>query len=566
MRAGIFGIHWERLGALMAGLALGAQSQVMWQTTHTNNAGGGYNSGNCQLSVASVRVRVNPVFLDVEEDAEIAAVGTVGVGNDGKSLEIVGNMTLPPGAAITGALLWDGDTILKGNLLDRSAAKALYEDLVNRNSTPPARPRDPLILEKTGAGAYRFRIYPVTLGFSRHLRLRYQLPPVMGPDGVTMPFKAALTSLFAGSTLQIPVTLENGGKVPKVIFAMSNGTKTEMTLPRTRLMTADEVGDPGNGWDVWGHLVSVPGIAIQPVTPIRQAAYKTTFPAGQMGGNFLNLYATVSQEVLKGLNIRSAVSLSVTVRNGKHAYDFPVACEGGLAVGCGSMVFQGKSDSAWNDTLSWEAFDSNGKLLASTKVKSAVFETAADTGAAVLWSASEAHFSEKKEAPLGPSFGFVDEWASLLSLPKDSVSPALYAFYNENGVPRIANFSVKDVIPNYLEGQVANPLDPGNPVGTPQNPNFPISTVLVAKLGAFADPSAWRVERMQGGFVIRIDGMENGLSSVVQLYNLAGQLAGNWAPRSEGGALNLSSAAVRPGIYLVKIRIAGRLAVKRIVL
>jgi hypothetical protein len=206
--------------------------------------------------------------------------------------------------------------------------------------------------------------------------------------------------------------------------------------------------------------------------------------------------------------------------------------------------------------------DAAGKLLARTLVKSTVFETPADTGAAVLWAAG-VHFSEKKELPLGPVFGFVDEWASLLSLPKDSVSAALYAFYNENGVPRIANFSVKDVIPNYEEGQVANPI-PGNPT-VPTNPwNQP--TAIVAKLGVFADPAAWRVERLAGGFLIRIDGMESGMTAVVELYDLAGKLVGNWAPRSEGGALNLSSAAVRPGIYLVRIRIAAKLAVKRIVL
>jgi hypothetical protein len=545
----------------MAALAACAQSQAMWQTTHTRNDGGGYGSGSCQLASASVRVRVNPVFLDVEEDVEIGTLGAVDEGNDGTSLEIVGNITLPAGSAVVGALLWDGGNILEGKLLDRDAADSLYESMVERNSTPPARPRDPLIIEKTGTGSYRFRIYPVAVGFSRHMRLRYQLPPAIGPEGVQMPFKAAVSSLFAGSSLPIPVTLENGGGVPKGIFTLPNGIRMEMTFPRTRLLTAAEVGDPGNGWDVWGNLVPVPGIGIQPVTPVRQAAAKTRFASGQMAGNYLNLYATVSQEVLRGLNLRSVGSLAVVVRSGKRSYDIPVACAGDLAVGCGSMSFQGKSDSAWNDTLDWEAFDASGKLLSRTRVKSAVYERAQDTGVAVLWAASPGHFSEKKELPAGPVFGFVDEWASLLSLPKDSVGPALFAFYNENGVPRIANASLKDVIPNYEEGRVPNPLVPVDP----WNPN-PVTTALAAKLGSFAYASTWRIERLQGGFLIRIPGMAQGLNAKVELYDLAGKLAGNWAPRSEGGALNLSSAAVRPGIYLVKIRIAGRMAVKRIVL
>jgi hypothetical protein len=250
----------------------------------------------------------------------------------------------------------------------------------------------------------------------------------------------------------------------------------------------------------------------------------------------------------------------VVVRNGKHAYDLPVTCDGGLAVGCGSVAFNGKSDSAWNDTLEWNAYDAGGKLLATARIKSAAYETLRDTGIAVLWAASEARFSEKKELPAGPVYGFVDAWASLLSLPGDSISPALVAFYNENGVPRIANASIKDVIPNYADGQVPNPTDnPGN-----QNP--PIVTALIARLGDLAMPSAWRLERLNGGFVVRIRGLAAGMDAKVELFDLAGKLAGYWAPRSEEGALNLSSAAVRPGIYLLKVRIAGKLSVKRIAL
>ncbi|MDQ3003545.1 MAG: T9SS type A sorting domain-containing protein, partial [Fibrobacterota bacterium] len=420
-----------------------------------------------------------------------------------------------------------------------------------RNSTPPARPLDPIILEKTGDGTYRFRIYPVTLGFSRHLRLRYQLPPVVGPEGVQMPIKAAVSSLFPDSRLQVPVTITNGGRTPKIIFAMPGNIRTEMTLPRTRLMTTHELGDQGAGWDEWGNMQSTPGMAIQHVAPLRQAAIKSTFTSGQMAGNYLNLFATVSPEVLKALNLRSASRLAVVVRNAGNAYDFPVACDGGLAVGCGSLMFHGKSDQVWSDTLEWEAYDNAGKLLAKAKVKSTVFESAQDTGVAVLWASAVRNFSEKKELPLGPVFGFVDAWASLLALPKDSISPSLADYYAQNGVPRISNASVKDVIPNYEVGQV---------------PNGPISTGLAAKVGALPDPKNWILERFQGGFIIRIPGLAAGAFATVELFDLAGKRAGYWTRRSETGALNLASAAVRPGIYLLKVRIAGSMSTKRIVL
>ena len=67
MLAGRSGFLRERLGALVIGLAACVQAQVMWQTTHTRNETGGYASGNCLLANASLRVKVHPVFLDVEE-------------------------------------------------------------------------------------------------------------------------------------------------------------------------------------------------------------------------------------------------------------------------------------------------------------------------------------------------------------------------------------------------------------------------------------------------------------------------------------------------------------------
>jgi hypothetical protein len=351
---------------------------------------------------------------------------------------------------------------------------------------------------------------------------------------------------------------------------------TTVTLPRTRLLTPAQLGEGGNGWDVWGHYYSVPGTRVKPSAGVWQSAGKAAFKTGQMAGNYLNLYATVSQEVLKALNVRTASSLGVVIRNAKNSYDVPISCPGGVAAGCGSIVFNSKSDAEWSDSLQWEAFDASGKLLASAMVKSAVQQGGTDTGMAVLWAASDMHFSEKKELPLGPVFGFIDDWASLLSLPGDSVTPALAAYYDAHGVPRIFNASIKDVIPNYEEGQIANPGNTANPDPWAQNPPVtnpnPVTdpwkpnpvTALAARLGALSAPSAWKIERSSGGFVVRIQGLAEGLDAVVEMYDLAGKLAGSWAPRSVEGALNLSASAVRPGVYMLKIRIAGKMASKRI--
>ncbi|MEO7425785.1 MAG: T9SS type A sorting domain-containing protein [Fibrobacteria bacterium] len=563
MRSGILAFRISRIAALV-GLAGWAHAQVRWQTTHTNNENGGYNSGNCQLTSASLRVKVHPAFLDVEEDVEIGVVGTIGVGNDANSLEIVGDFALPAGSAVTGALLWDGPRILQGRLLAKQTADSLYESLVDRNSVPPPRPRDPLLVEKLAGGGHRFRIYPVALGHSRHMRLRYQLPPLAAAEGLTMPLTAAVTSLFAGTAVQVAVTFENGSGTPSVIFGLQGATRTELTLPRTRLLTPNDLKGYTQSWDQWGQYLYTVGLILQPPVAIRQAVVKTSFSEGQMAGNYLNLVATLSQEALKGLNITSATSLTVVVRNAGNAYDVPVAsCSGDLVAGCGNVVFNGKSKSVWSDSLEWQAFNAAGKLIARTTVKSKVLESPQDTGTAVLWAASASHFSEQKELPLGPVFGFVDEWASLLSMPSDSIGPSLAAFYDENGVPRISNSSIKDVVPNYASDQV-----PNNPNGGAVDPNNPgqWTTALVARLGSLGDPAVWRVRRSGSGISVAIPGLAPGMDAKVELFDLSGKLAGYWSPRSQAGSLTIASGALRPGIYVLKIRIAGKMSVKRIAL
>ena len=225
-------------------------------------------------------------------------------GNDANTLEIVGNFTLPEGAAITGSLLWDGDRMLEGKLLDRKTADSLYENMVERNSTPPPRPRDPLILELTGKDTYRLRIYPVRLGHARHFRLRYQLPPRIGQEGLEMTLQAAVGTLFPGNQSTIPVTLEGGGDIAKTVLAEGAG-RTTLRLPRTRFVKVSDLAPA----DIWSHWDSVPyqNLRLLPVDPLHQVMVRTRFQEGNFAGHYLNLYAGVDESVVRALGQRIEV-------------------------------------------------------------------------------------------------------------------------------------------------------------------------------------------------------------------------------------------------------------------
>ncbi len=758
-------------GLILAGLtALSLQAQVSWQTTHFAINGEGYSTGECNLVRGTVKAKVFPAYLDMEEDIEIGTVGVVQSGGDAKTLEISGNFTLPPGAVITGALAWDGDNILQGKLLDRNISDSLYEDLVDRNKLPPPRPRDPLIVTLTGKDTYQFKIYPVELGHTRRFRLRYQLPPKISTEGLEIALKAAVIPLFNDADLKISLTLENSSEVNKVIFVDGSQTtgdgspsRIEMGLPRTRLLAPAALGPDQYVWsnELFQNILQT-GIRILPIDPMHQVMVKTSFANGNMAGNYLNLYTGVTDEVLKSLhqrievvvfwkwhnpgtwvqkyswgeengpsvweaqsqaanimnlydqmgglgnkigllhddsrnavhafavgakgeaayqqatdylhtvqgdyvstfahNIKAIVNpkpgslvanakiskdkfysnlrlvktlyspetgvtrhllmitagadyvldnndmnavidsmfqdkpisisgvngnsynqagfdfwnaqrahnyqgaktwtgwtdmpsfaplnLNVTVRNAKNAYDFGVNCQGGLSLSCGTLTFHGKSDVTWQDSLEWQAFDQKGKPLGAGKTGPKIIEHANDTAIAILWAGSTSPFSEKKELPLGPIYGFVDRWASLLALEKDSLNPANVKTYSDSGVPRISNANLLTILPNYKEGQVID-----------------LPTSIEAITNTLSNPSAWKLEKSREGMIVlRIPGLASDLKVEVEVYDLTGKRFGNWNIQAETGLLRFNASTIQAGIYVLKIRVAGLQGIKRIAL
>jgi hypothetical protein len=701
---------------LVVGLTVAtAASQVTWQTTHTTN--NTKNTGSTTLDAASLRIKVFPAYLDVEEDVEIRTSGTVSASNDANTLEILATFTLPAGSAITGALLWDGSRILQAKLLDRFKADSIYEDLVDRDSVAPPRPIDPLILERTGTNTYRLKVYPVVLGSSRHFRLRYQLPPKIGTEGFEIRIQSAIASLFAPGTNTITTTIENGGGVPKIVFA-EGALKREMTLPRTvfltrTVLTASTAASSTNS------------TRILPLDTLRQVQVKTSFDSGGFSGNYLNLYASIGEDLLRNLGQRVEVviywkwnnvgqwsgqyeyvwvaqgqaadllnlynqlggpgnrvgllhdnsynpqrqfpvaskseagyrqavdylnsvqgnytsnfinnlqysggaasnpvtasksqfkqnmqlvktlyspdqgvtrhlivvsvgpeytsptidmntvfdsifqskpvslsqikystfnqagfdlfaakqsrpitgttvelvqadvpgypsmSLVATVRNAAKAYDFSVPCTGGVSIACGTLEFHGKASTPWKDTLEWEAYHSGGALVGVAKSVPTILSKIRDTGTVVLWAGSNSPFSETKESQLGPTYGFVDQWASLLAMERDSISASAQTAYADTGVPRAGP------IPNY----------PG-PSGI-----TPASSVTNI---------AWRLERTANGVILlRIPGLASGVRIELALYDLSGKRVGSWFVTAESGMLRWNAPSVRSGTYLLRIK------------
>lgn len=166
--------------AIMLNLMILMIASSSFAQLQSRNTQGEFWWGNVEITNYTRRITVHPYFLDIEEDIELAPYGWRKPQNNLNTLEIVGSFNLPTQSVITGILIWDGDNLLQGKLKGKQIARAEYEEVVDRETAPPPRPRDPILIEKMSVSGevdrYNCSIYPVEWGKSRRIRIRYLCP------------------------------------------------------------------------------------------------------------------------------------------------------------------------------------------------------------------------------------------------------------------------------------------------------------------------------------------------------------------------------------------------------
>ncbi len=87
--------------------------------------------------------------------------------NDGALLDEASYLyPLPGEATFSDFSLWQGDRELKGEPMDATQARSIYEEIVRRK-------RDPALIELAGHGLVRARVFPIAAGETRKITLRY---------------------------------------------------------------------------------------------------------------------------------------------------------------------------------------------------------------------------------------------------------------------------------------------------------------------------------------------------------------------------------------------------------
>src|SRR5437867_11445438 len=87
--------------------------------------------------------------------------------NDGPVLvEGMYHFPLPGEAVFSSYSLWQGDQELRGEAMDATQARSIYEAIVRQK-------RDPALIELAGQGLIRARVFPINPGETRKITLKY---------------------------------------------------------------------------------------------------------------------------------------------------------------------------------------------------------------------------------------------------------------------------------------------------------------------------------------------------------------------------------------------------------
>jgi len=178
--------------AVLAVFLVGAPAHAQLSATSSDDW-----PGNVGLEFSKVKVTVGPLWLDIEEEAELSAAPAYGEGYGIGPWLISGNFDVPRGTVVTGCLLWNNDTLLMGKLRGRADATQKFDSLVP--PLPSAYRYDPLQIDQVGDSTYHLKLYPVADGGTRRIRIRY-LVPVTSTAG-DVPVLPVLSQALTGTSV-----------------------------------------------------------------------------------------------------------------------------------------------------------------------------------------------------------------------------------------------------------------------------------------------------------------------------------------------------------------------------
>ncbi len=198
-----------------------------------------WRSGQGTIEKAVLSVRPVGIYMECGLYLTFSASGLGYSAAD--TMEVQFQFDLPTESIVYDSWLWIGDTIIRGEILDKWTAESIYEDIVNRR-------RDPSILYKRSANHYELRIFPMLGNESRKVKITYLVPTQWNSRNVSslLPSKLIRTSRNAVSGLSVitwpggewknPKFLEHEGIAFTPAYDTVNGDHHRADLPWSALL------------------------------------------------------------------------------------------------------------------------------------------------------------------------------------------------------------------------------------------------------------------------------------------------------------------------------------------
>jgi hypothetical protein len=488
-----------------------------WQTTRD-----GWSTGDCKLVSSRMDITVNALHADVVEEAEIKTIGTVSSG-DSKTLEITGTFSVTEGTIVRSMLLWNGNKILKAKLRTRADADSSYEDVVDRDTEKPVV-IDPAIISYLGDNRYQFRIYPVSIGESRKIRVLSSVPL---SSEMSFPVTTAFADHIAEGPNTIPVTfnIKDGASAYTLLHENSNrliNTNTTYLLPTT-----------GNYWSFFSNFY---------ISKSRQKgikAFSASLLSGNGAGNYYAVFSDIPDCITK--MVLQGYSLDARINTGSKTYAYDIETDQGIAAYI-------KTAEAWDRQITFTLYNKSGAIQKDTIIRLDSCDIIRNQDLPLIWAAK--YTFQERLGELGSLFGFVDRNMSLLAMESDTLSTELSLAYSANGVPPLTEQEII-IAP---EKKAAAPAE---------NIFFEVDANMVSDATAIKEFEVFNITPTS--IEIRLPASEKGLVDI-SLFDARGREVFRQRNISlKNGFVRLSLTNKASGLHVLKVKTASRNLMQKVI-
>lgn len=197
-----------------------------WLNAYKKNA----NPGVLGRLLADIDGRTVPLTLgrhhvsvEIRDQIARTIIDETFVNNTDEELEGIFHLTLPPDASISGFAMWVGDQLVQGEIAEKQRAREIFETIRREK-------RDPALLEWTGGGVFKTRVYPIPANGKKRVRITYTqvLPKVGNVYRYRHPLRSDHLAQHPLESLQITVSIASAERLASV-QCPSHMTRNQVT-------------------------------------------------------------------------------------------------------------------------------------------------------------------------------------------------------------------------------------------------------------------------------------------------------------------------------------------------